>query len=299
MTEENNNKQEVLEEQKQMPRPSGFALLLSLFLRPAFGLMAAQIHRCWVPALFMIFLIIMSGSVIKSFSMYKKYSGTVEEIVKTVGHDMGPIAFINGTLKWSDNVKLPYSNVIGDWRIDFQETDGKPAFNEPLDAMTPHGVVISHDSVSVWTRDVPGKGDFNQEVIMKPKHFRMFEQSLAKEGKSEMDLKYMLNLGKMLCFLFIPFVAIWQALCFSSSIIFCVTVFSLCLLFFRRDTRHSISDLLIMAVNCCVPPCLMSFAWYAAAPASWNFQTVFFVAFVLYLIFVFFDINAFNKSEQT
>lgn len=275
------------------PKPSVFRQLLSLFLHPSFGLVCSQIHRIWCPAFFSMFFLFATGAFFKGIADYRRYSADANEIVDTIAPDIAPLTFKDGKLIWSDTLVTPYTNVISSWRIDVSDDPLKAEDLQEISAR--HGIIITPEYARVWNRtDIVGdRKSFYQQDFLKKKHIESFEQSLCHEGRSAFEASELMRMTRLLCILFLPFMMIFEFMHFAWAVIFCMIVFGISTMLFRRDLSRSMGDLCITGINCALPPTLVSLVWYAAAPPSWSFDTIFFVAFILYLFYVYWDTRAF------
>lgn len=279
-----------------LPNPSGLSILLALFLRPALALVTVQVLRRWLPAFAGLFLVIVLACTLSTCSSYGRYSREVVEILETVSPDVVPLSFENGVLNWNSKVYPLYRRTVNDCEVEFVHEPSLMSGDDVKRGKAKYGVIVTPHDLSVWmdwagrTGGSGGTGEVDApRRLFGESQFRMIERSLARDGLSSLNSGELLDMGRMMCVAALPVVFMVHGFNYCWSILFCTVVFAFCTVIFNREMIHGLSDILIMSLNSAFPPTIMSMAWYAAMPRGWNFQNVYFVAFMIYILIVIFD----------
>jgi len=180
---------------------------------------------------------------------------------------------------------------------DFQVDAVADAMNtDSLGREASQGVFFDRKGVSYWrTR---GDGDGGRVFCVRELLTAEQVSQLAKAGQEGLDATALVSVVRALCLLMVPVLAFVFYLEFLWMVVLCVVTFGISTLIFRRDLRYSLSDLVIVGINVSLPPTLVALVWHAAAPPSWDFGTIFCVAFIGYLCYVFFDTRKFLGGRQ-
>ena len=287
-------KPEMQDELRLPPKPSQLFLLLSLFVRPSLALLMSQLHRMWVFPLFLTLAIVFVASVFSSVAVFRRNYPVVDEIVCTIAADVTPITLTDGKIGWRDDDK-PYSKTISGWLIEFGSICDEARFSA---SEAQHGVCVTPKSIDIWFKDFPEHGKLRVEHACNERKIKTLSESMAKKGEDGFDKESFAALGKMCCFLAFPFIVLAMFLRYYLVILLCQLIFCITTAFLRRGSAYSFSDLVVISINLSLVPTLVSLVWNAAAPYSWSYDNIYFVAFVIYLLYAFHDAKSGTEAAQ-
>ncbi len=257
-------------------------MLLSLFLWPSGGIVTAQLYRIWVPAVVFIILAVGTASLIRASSIGRPLA-KIHEDVRAVNAKIAPVRIEGGRLFWNEGLADGYSADVNGWLVSFSESFPEHMVAESSGS---RGIAILHDSVLFWMKE-QNAGGVRTETLLDSRKIRRLAEGNGQEGAYDRDA--LDRLAAAACVMAVPAWAIFSFLYFSWSIVFCMFIFCLSSLFMRRDVGRSKSELVVACINLSVPPVLVSLAWFAGAPASWSFENIYFISFILYVLYVFKD----------
>ena len=288
-------KHEVPEELRRLPKPSQLFMLLSLFVRPSLALLIVQLHRMWVVPALLILALVTGVAMCSTLSLFRGYYPVVNEIVRTVGDDVAPITMANGRMGWRGDDK-PYSKEVRGWRMDFGDACDESALRASEEQ---HGVCVTPKCIYIWFKDFPEHGKFRIEQAWKERQIKSFGEALAKKGEDSLDREALVGLGKMCCVFAVPLIFAAMFLKYFWVILLCQIIFCVTTSFLRRDSAYSFADLVVLGISLSLIPTLVSIVWSIAAPLSWGFDNIYFVAFVMYLMYAFHDAKkGFEKKQD-
>ncbi|MBQ7652175.1 MAG: hypothetical protein IJS15_14530 [Victivallales bacterium] len=276
------------------PKPSQFFLLLSLFVRPSLALLIAQLHRMWVFPLFLTLAFVTVAAMFSSWSFFGKCYPVVKSIITAIADDVTPITLNDGKFGWRDE-DAPYTRIISGWQIDFSAVCDETKFSE---SEARHGVCVTPKSVDIWSKDFLEQGKYRIEHVWKERQIKKFSETLAKNGESGFDRESFVAVGKMCCLLALPVLVLGMFLRYFWVILLCQLIFCVTTAFLRRGGAYALVDLVVIGINLSVVPTLVSLVWNAAAPSSWGFDNIYFVAFVIYLLYAFHDAKTGNAPVR-
>ena len=276
------------------PKPSQFFLLFSLFVRPSLALLMAQLHRMWVFPLFLTMAFVSVAAMFSTWDAFGEYYPVVKSVITTIADDVTPITIENGRIGWRENNE-PYSKVVSGWQIDFNSVCDEAKCRE---SEAQHGVCVTPKSVEIWFKDFPEHGKFWSEHLWKERQIKKFGEALAKHGENGFDREEFIASGKLSCFMMLPLAVLIFFIKYFWVVPFCQIIFCVTTAFLRHDSAYSFPDLVVISVNLSLVPTLVSLVWNAAAPYSWRFDRIYFVAFVIYLLYAFHDAKTFNGPAK-
>ena len=285
---------ETHDELRLLPKPSQFFLLLSLFVRPSLALLMAQLHRMWVLPLFLTLAFVAIAAMFSSWSFFGEYYPVIKSVITTIADDVTPITLNEGRIGWREDDE-PYSKTVNGWQIDF----GAACDEAKLSASeAPHGVCVTPKSVDIWFKDFPEHGKFRLEHLWKERQIKKLGEAMAKRGERGFDRESFVAVGKMCCFMSLPLLVLGMFIKYFWVILLCQLIFCITTAFLRRGGAYAFADLVVIGINLSVVPTLVSLVWNAAAPSSWSFDNIYFVAFVIYLLYAFHDAKTGNAPVK-
>lgn len=266
------------------PKPHQAFLFLMLFVRPSLALPMASLHRMWCMAFFMTALILAVSTFYEAIDLYKKYTPVVMEVESAVSPDVTPIALKDGVISWRHETGEKYSKAVAGWQVDFMENLDETLLRNSIQR---HGVCITPEKVYLWMRDVPEKGRFRFDTIINQKQLKSLEE---RGGAVEYDAKEFHLLMKMLCVMFLPVLAVGVFLKYAWSIVLCELIFIVSTRLFRRGkSPFNFLELVVLAINMSLVPTLVSVIWHGALHQAWSFDSIYFIAFIAYMLYAFYD----------
>lgn len=296
MNEEDANNRPDMENMPELPgRLGGLAVIISLFLHPGIGIVIAQLYRTWRWALFCIFALLFCGSVCRTVYWGVHTGPEFADGVSDIWEHVSPILITDGKIGWEGDAS--YAQDLIGWHVSISKE--MPEIASGVEA-APYGIAVTEDAISVWFNK--GEGDIVCRKVYGERELRNLAKNFSKDEENQESVVFNKEDGKVLAkamvlsMMFLMLVG--NFLYFAWSVFFCILVFFLSSLFMRRDLWHSASDVAIAAVNLCVAPLLVSLAWFAGAPASWSFDSIYFVAFILYVFYVFSDVRRMSAAKE-
>ena len=289
------------------PRPvTAFEVVRLLFAQPALGLFLAATTRKWVLPLLLMVLILGAGSCFKSIGEYRYYAKTAHAVASGVSGDLAPVRFSrDGHLEWKGKEEGPYSKVIEGWRVSAgnlalsqyhgntpEAADFRKSVEENRSLPAANGVTLLADGIVFWRHD-------GQEVIrtdvLKPLHLRRMAASRPQPDEA-LDAEALVTLTDLVCMGCVPVLACLFFAYFLGSAFFCALVFGLSSVVFRRGFLRRFGDGFVIGVNAAMPASLIAVIWYWAS--GWDFQTIFYMAFIAYLILAFFSSRGLSVTVE-
>jgi len=265
--------------------PPSLVIILALFFRPSLALVTVQVHRRWCPPLATILLALVLASCVASCSAWRNFSPEAERVAEELGETLAPITLKQGVLSWRHDASLPATSRFGEKAVvqvidsgSVLESAAQQAIAEYDVAM---GVLVYPTGVSYWIR--------NEDNTPLVKTMISQEQFRKVENDLEWDKKALKTLALTGVIWASPVLGFIYFLSFCKTIGFCMLAFLLGSLLFNRDASRSFLDTCLVSLTCNVVPTLVALVWYAAAPASWAFDTIYCLAFLLYLMYITFD----------
>lgn len=306
MSEEDQNKNEAPQESGgKMPfslpnleelseNLSPFSLVKMLFATPSMGLLFSVMGRHWVLPFLLTCVIFGVGSCAKSISEYRHYTPIVEGITTAVAEDLAPLAVSDEKIAWSENVDDKYSKVVDGWRISARRVaSGDYDVNENAEHNDSviHGLTLLENGIVLWFSNGV---DFQKYDVIKPSQLPKFRKALshgdaADDEPATLSAENTVEIMSLMCVAFVPFLAAGYFGLFLGASLFCSLIFGVSSFIFRRGFMRHFWDGFIVGFNACLPAALISIVWYMASPFDWDFHSIFYVAFILYLLFVFLD----------
>ncbi|MBQ6474070.1 MAG: hypothetical protein IJJ33_18920 [Victivallales bacterium] len=275
--------------------PPGLAIVLALFLRPGLALVTVQVQRRWWPSLATILLALLVACSLASCSAWRRFAPEAERVAEELGDALGPITLKDGVLSWRTDAELPFTSrfgenaavqVIGSHR--FVEGTAQKAIS---DLSVSLGVLIYPTGASYWFRDEDDTPLV--KTMISEEQLRKLDKNLEWGNK---EMKAMARLGTLWA---CPVLGFVYFLSFAKTIGFCMLAFLFGSLLFNREAGRSFLDTLLVSLSSSVAPTLVSLVWYAAAPDTWSFDTIYCLAFLLYLIYVTIDTRGLIHRSHT
>ena len=279
---------------EQEDLPGCLSMVLALFLRPSLPMAVAQLHGLWGAALMFILACLLVGAVGEGAYHYGICLDRAMPVVQEVAKNVAPVSISDGRLTWQGAENGEYSLVKNGWCVDF----GRRPLVKPYVAGNPEsGVWVTEKGITVWNVIRKEGNRIVQFEVMGEKSLRRLERNLEARGEKELGEQELVALGQMGCMASFPLLAFSHFLSHGWSILFCLLIFCLASLIFRRDLGHSFGELFKIGINLCAVPTFATFVWYAVTPPSWTFDNIFYVCFILYILFVFRDTRLFLKGH--
>ena len=271
-----------------------FLVVRRLFSMPSLGLFLAIAGRRWILPFLLICLIMGFGSCAKAISEYKHYSVVAGNIAQAVAPGLAPFELHDGCLTWSETAGKSYSKAVEGWHIGARrmtieefDKDKRGALEADGHPTIPRGILLLNDGVIYWNKDGM---DYQFSSVISKSHLAKLEKNLNESQlNGKLDAVQFRSFVALMCIISIPGVAILFFGVFLGTALFCCIVFGLSAIIFRRDLLKRFGDGFIIGINACLPAALISMVWYWVAPLDWDFQTIFYLAFIAYLLIAYFD----------
>ncbi|MBR4220387.1 MAG: hypothetical protein IKR81_04470 [Victivallales bacterium] len=274
-------------------RPGCFSMLFALFVRPSLAMAVSQVHGLWGAALLFILACLFVGAVGEGAHYYEKYMDVALPIVREVAKNVAPVSVLDGRLTWQMGINGEYSLAKNGWSVDFSQA---PEVRPYVAGNPEKGIWVTEKGISLWNV-FRGEGNrIIQREILGEKHLQRMEKSLESSDEKELGEKELVNLCLIGCAVSFPLLVFWFFLSHGWSVLFCLLIFCLASLMFRRDMGHSFGSLFKVGVNLCAVPTFATLIWYAVTPPSWTFDNIFYVCFILYILFVYRDTRLFLQG---
>ena len=271
-----------------------FLVVRRLFSVPSLGLFLAIAGRRWILPFILICLIMGLGSCAKAIAEYKHYSVVAGNVAQAVAPGLAPFELHDGHLAWSETAGKSYSKAVEGWHIGARrmtlaefDKDKRAALEMDGHPTVPRGILLLNDGVIYWNNDGM---DYQFSSVISKAHLAKLEKNLNESQlNGKLDAEQFRSFVALMCIISIPGVAILFFGVFMGTALFCCIVFGLSAIIFRRDLLKRFGDGFIIGINACLPAALISMVWYWVAPLDWDFQTVFYLAFIAYLLIAYFD----------
>ena len=278
----------------QIGKPGYFAMVFTLFLRPSLAMAITQLEGMWGAAFLFIMACLLVGAVGEGAYYYNKYTGIALPIVREVAKNVAPVSIAGGRLNWQGTQNGEYALVKNGWCVDFSNS---PEVKPYVMGNPDKGIWVTEKGISVWNV-IHGEGNrIVQREMMGEKQLRRMEKNLDTTGEKELGEKELVNACLIGCAIAFPLLVFWFFLSHGWSILFCLLIFCMASLMFRRDMGHNFRELLKIGVNLCAVPAFATLVWYAVTPPSWTYDNIFYVCFILYIIFVYRDTRLFLQGR--
>ena len=274
--------------------PGCFAMVLSLFLRPSLAMAVSQLHGLWGASALFILSCLLIGAVAEGAYGYSKYSSIAVPIVREVAANIAPVSITGGKISWQASQNGNYTLNKNGWNVRFSQ-------QEPVVDYVPgepdKGVWVTQSSVFFWNVMHENGNRIAQHKMMGEPQLLSMEKSLTSHGEKELGEKDLVNACLVACAMAFPCLVFWFFCSHCWCILFCLLIFCMVSMLYRRDVRGSFWELFRTGVNLCAVPTLATLIWYAVTPASWTFDNIFYACFILYIIFVYRDTRLFLKGH--
>ena len=273
------------------------SVLVALFLRPYLAMQAARVNRRWLaPALTLVLLTVLAALLKVMLSLPGIVSET-RAITSHLGEAAETVWFEDGRLRWQADWRLPHTIRVNLWRFDF--ADGPETFPPDRDlasSVEPRGLLLEPTSVTLWLRE-----DGNDHQVLRvpllagDKLAALGRHAMAVAGRDagRLDAAGLVRYAQAICIAAAPFLFLYHALMQIKPVLFCLFIFMLTALVFRREWRGTPGSLWTVALHCCIPPFLLALVYSFLDLPRWSFQEMFLLAFLFYLVFVYIDTRAF------
>lgn len=276
-------------------------VLAALFLRPYLALQAVRAQRRWLAPILILFLMTFLAALLKVMLTLPGIVGETRTITSHLAQAAEAVWFENGRLRWQAEWNLPHTIRVNLWRFDFaDQPKAFPPDRELASSVEPRGLLLEPASVTLWLRE---EGNDRQvlriQLLAGEKLAALGRQAteMASRDQGRLDEAALVRYSQAFCVAMAPFLLAYHALLQIKPILLSVLIFMLTALVFRREWRDSPASLWTVALHCCIPPFLLALVYSFLDLPGWDFQEMFLVAFLLYLVFIYFDTKAFLLPE--
>lgn len=271
-------------------------VLLALFLRPYIAFLSVREHRRWGKALLVLLLLAVLGGVGRTLYELPGMVALVGDMSGKVAAVLGDIWVEDGHLHWSADADLPQVIRASGWRVDILAAAAELPELALRSGHEDRGLVLRSDRIDMWLRD----GKSVQVVpVLSPEKLSVLGKRLEKAGSKRLAADEFVAYGRTMTFLMSPFIALFYSLVLIKPVLVCVVIFVVTSLLFHPEWRNSSLGLLAVGLNCCIPPLTAGIIYSFLDIPGWDFQSIFMLIFLIYLVFVFWDTRSYLRASDS
>ena len=270
-------------------------VLLALFLRPYIAFLSVREQRRWGKALLVLLLLASLGGVVRMLFKLPDTVALVGDISGKVASVLGDLWLDDGRLRWSADVELPLVITADGWRVDILAPGAEPPALVLRAGREERGLILRSERIDMWVRE--GKSVQIVPLLPPEKLSALGERLGAGEGK-RLAPGELVEYARTMTFLMSPFIALFYALVLIKPVFICVLIFVVTSLLFHPEWRSSPGGLLAVGLNCCIPPLTTGIVYSFLDLPGWDFQSIFMLIFLIYLIFVFWDTRSYLRETD-
>lgn len=270
-------------------------VLLALFLRPYIAFLSVREQRRWGKAVLVLLLLASLGGVGRMLFKLPDTVTLTGSISRKVAAVLGELWLDNGRLCWSEDVVLPQTVATGGWRVDILAPGSEPPTLALRTGREERGLILHSDRIDMWVRD----GKVVQTVpLLPPEKLSALGERLGANASKRLSPGELVAYTRTMTFLMSPFIALFYALVLIKPVFVCVVIFVATSLLFHPEWRKSRGGLLAVGLNCCIPPLTTGIVYSFLELPGWDFQSIFMLIFLIYLIFVFWDTRSYLRETD-
>jgi hypothetical protein len=270
-------------------------VLLALFLRPYIAFLSVREQARWGKALLTLLLLASLGGLGRMIYKLPDTVSLVGQLTEKTAALLGDVWLEEGRLHWSEELTLPQQLTKAGWRVDILAADAETPLLSLRNARESHGVILRSERIEMWVRE--GKSIQSVPVLTADKLSALAERLKADSSK-RLAPEELLAYARTLTYLMAPFIALFYALILIKPVFICVLIFVLTSLVFHPEWRRSRGGLLAVGMNCCIPPLVTAIVYSFLDLPGWDFQSIFMVIFLIYLLFVFWDTRSYLRAAD-
>lgn len=270
-------------------------VLLALFLRPHIAFLTVREQRRWGKALLVLLILASLGGVGRMLFKLPDTVALVGNVSGQVVALLGELWVDEGRLHWSEDVELPQVVATGGWRVDILAPDAEPPTLAWRSGREEHGLILRSDRIDMWVRE----GKRVQTVpVLPPEKMSALGESLGAGGGKRLAPGELVAYARVMTFLMSPFIALLYTLVLIKPVFTCVLIFVVTSLLFHPEWRISPGGLLAVSLHFCIPPLITGIVYSFIDLPGWDFQSIFMLIFLIYLLFVFWDTRSFLREAS-
>ena len=272
-------------------------VLVNLFIHPRYGLFMAFRGGWWVRGLLMLFLIGALGGALKAFSILPDLLSESREVVSFLSDQLGDLRFADGRINWTKDAVLPLSSHLSRLRVDVWAEDNEASRQELSRSAEKAGILVLPDRVEYWTSLSSSKKDLRSVAILPPQMIAALEKNGEGVSASGVFSKQRLrDYVQVVCLLLFPVLALVYWLSMLGVVLLFGLFFSLLLQL--RNNGGKFRNALGMGLHCCLAPFLTTMVYHIFIPRIGQFENVFGIVFLVYVLFMLVEDRWFRKAEK-
>ncbi len=276
-------------------------IFLDLFLRPLEAQACAAHWALWGRGLSLVLVFSLAFALGDSLVALPGITRRGDRLAAYISHTVGTISYVDGRIEWEHGENIPATGHLDDFRIDIANRTDDVTDETLRHEKSERGLVIAHDDVAIWRR-ISADPDHRRVVVscLGNSYIRNSLESVMESGglPRVFPPAELRDFTRRLCVSGMPWLFVKSTFEKLKTIFFCVFFFTLFQMIFKRGTPARLGQIVSLGLHACLPPLIMAGIYGLTGAAPLEFETMFWIALVLYMIEIFFKRQEQLKTGQ-